>query len=112
MTAFEILLNKFYETIEENEPKNGHPGEQHSSADLFTLIHKFIDTSFIYGHNLKYKSIISDLLEKAANILQNTNHEDWVMVKYKFVENDLHIIRRDRGKAEIATLKMKLDQAF
>ena len=69
---------------------------------------------FIYSFDekQKYKNIISDLLEKAANILQNTNHEDWVMVKYKFVENDLHIIRRDRGKAEIATLKMKLDQAF
>ena len=112
MTAFEILLNKFYETIEHNEPTDSMPSKNIKTKELNKLIKKFIDTSFFHGHNLKYKSVLSDLLNQSAGILQNTNHEDWSRLKFTFIENDLHIIRHDREKTDIANLKMKLDRAF
>jgi len=113
MTAFEILLNKFYETIEQNEPNKYHDhANNRNSSELYKLIRKFIDTSFFHGNNLSYKNALSEILETSANVLQKTNHEDWSKIKYAFVQNDLHIIRRDRRKVDIANLKMKLDNVF
>lgn len=112
MTAFEILLNKFYETIEQNEPKSKEKSGQSNSLELFSLIKKYIDTSFFYGHNLRYRDRLIEITEKSALILQKTNHQDWLTLKYAFEDNDLHFIRRDRGKEELAKLKMKLDSAF
>lgn len=112
MTAFEILLNKFYETIERNEPTVSKSSKKIKTNELNKLIRKFVDTSFFHGHNLKYKNVLSELLNQSAGILQNTNHEDWSKLKFTFIENDLHIIRRDREKTDIANLKMKLDRTF
>ena len=112
MTAFEILLNNFYDSIERNEPKtNRIPGSQNSS-ELFEAIRQFIDTSFSHGQNLSYKKPLSELVEKAASLFQNANHETWSKVKYTFMENDLHIIRRDRNKSDIENLKIRLDHSF
>jgi GTPase SAR1 family protein len=112
MTAFEILLNKLYETIENNEPKNNHFQYETKSSELFKIISNYIETAFSYGELLSYKHILADLIEKSADILQNTTHEEWAKVKYVFIENDLHIIRRDRDKSDIQNLKMRLDQIF
>lgn len=112
MTAFEILLNKFYETIEQNEPQKTNPRRKFKKDELNQLIRKFIDTSFFHGHNLNYKKILSELLDQSAGILQKTDYEDWQKVKVAFIENDLHIIRRDREKTEVANLKMRLDRTF
>ena len=112
MTAFEILLNKFYDTIEQNEPEKSNTSINHKSNELSVVIKKFIDTSFFHGHNLEYKNVLTDMLQQSAGILQETNHEDWSRIRFAFVENDLHIIKRDREKADIANLKMKLDRIF
>ena len=112
MTAFEILLNKYYETIEQNEPKSRQVVANSNSTELFSLIKKFIDTSFFHGNNLTYRDIIVEIIEKSAFILQQANHEEWLRVKYIFEQNELHFIRRDRGKTELANLKMRLDYAF
>ena len=112
MTAFEILLNKFYDTIEENEPEKSQKSVGHKSNELSGIIKKFIDTSFFHGHNLQYQNVLTEMLQQSATILQQTNHEDWSKVRYAFMENDLHIIKRDRERADIANLKMKLDRLF
>ena len=112
MTAFEILLNKFFETIERNEPNNHTLNHHNKTKELFQLIRHFIDTSFLHGDNLSYNNTISELMNKSADLLQKLPHEEWAKVKYVFMENDLHIIRRDRGKADVENLKMRLDQIF
>lgn len=112
MTAFEILLNKFYETIEKNEPKNNSVHHQTKTTELLELIRNYIETSFSYGEHLSYKQKLTDIIEKSAEILQNSSHEEWSKVKYAFMENDLHIIRRDRDKSDIQNLKLRLDQIF
>ena len=112
MTAFEILLNSFYDTIEQNEPSSSKESKPSSSMELISLIRKYIDTSFFHGHNLRYRDKLVEIIEKSALILQQSNHEDWLKLKYAFEQNDLHFIRRDRGKAELAMLKMKLDRTF
>lgn len=112
MTAFEILLNKFFDTIEQNEPEKSHPSNRHKSNELNNLIKKFVDTSFFHGHNLQYKNVLTDILEQSAGILRKSNHEEWSKVRFAFMENDLHIIKRGREKADIANLKMTLDRVF
>jgi len=112
MTAFEILLNNFYDIIEQNEPAESKSSTKNKIAELNQSIKKYIDTSFFHGHNLKYKKILSELRAQSAMILQHTNHEDWSKLKFTFIENDLHIIRRDRGKPDVESLKMKLDRNF
>ena len=77
MTAFEILLNKFYDTIEQNEPDKSGSARENKSNELYNLIKKFIDISFFHGHNLKYKNILTDMLQQSACILQKTNHEEF-----------------------------------
>ena len=66
MTAFEILLNKLYDTIEENEPKSTPQVTQFKSKELFPTIRSFVDISFSHGHKLSYKNILSELIENAA----------------------------------------------
>lgn len=112
MTAFEILLNKFYDTIEQNEPEKSHTSAGYKLNELSGLIKKFIDTSFFHGHNLQYKNLLTDLLQQSAGILQKTNHEDWTRIRFAFMENDLHFIKRNRERADVANLKMKLDRLF
>lgn len=112
MTAFEIFLNKFYDTIEKNEPKTNSWLIHNKSSELTQLIRKFIDTSFSHGQYLSYNYKLSRLIENAGDLLQNTTHEEWLNVKYVFIENDLHIIRRDRNKVDVLNLKMKLDKIF
>jgi len=112
MTAFEILLNKLYDTIEENEPKSTPEVTQFNSKDLFPTIRSFVDISFSHGHKLSYRNILSELIENAANSLQNTTHEEWTKVKFTFIENDLHTIRRDRNQHDVHNLKSILDRTF
>lgn len=114
MTAFEILLNTFYDTIEQNEPEedyNSNDGQEKKN-ELFSLIRKYIDTSFFHGENLRYKNLLSDIKRQTAAMLQGSSHEDWARVKFAFMENELHIIKQGRGKSEVADLKMKLDCIF
>ena len=112
MTAFEILLNKFYDTIEKNEPDTIPSKVQNKANELSQLIRKFIDTSFSHGEYLAYNNKLTELIENAGGLLQNTTHEEWSNVKYVFMENDLHIIRRDRDKVDVQNLKMRLDRIF
>jgi hypothetical protein len=49
--------------------------------------------SFINGHNLSYKQMISELMERGADLLKNSNYEDWAEVKYVFQQNELHYIK-------------------
>ena len=112
MTAFEILLNKFYDTIEQNEPEKSHATNMHTAKELYSLTRKFIDTSFFHGHNLRYKNVLSNLLEQSAGIMRKSNHEEWSRIRFAFLENELHTIKRDRAKEDIANLKMKLDRVF
>lgn len=109
MTAFEILLNKFYDSIESNEPTNQ---DNQSSSELFPTIKQFIDTSFYYGHNLSYSDLISECLEKSENLLKQGSHEQWAYVKYIFVQNELNIIRKDRLHEDVQNLKMNLDNTL
>ena len=46
MTAFEILLNKFYDIIEKNEPSSDIQETNQNHSELNTVIKKFIDASF------------------------------------------------------------------
>ena len=112
MTAFEILLNTFYDSIQRNEPKKTESSGNQNSSELFTAVRLFIDTSFSHGQNLSYSKTLSELLEKTALLFQSSGHDAWAQVKYTFIENDLHIIKYDRSKPEIETLKIKLDNSF
>ena len=95
MTAFEILLNTFYDTIEENEPLTDNRKEPETSRDLFDVIRSFVNVSFDNGHNLSYKRLIDELTLKGANLMRSSTHEDWSRVKMVFLQNDLHILKRD-----------------
>ena len=108
MTAFEILLNKFYDIIEKNEPSSVTQETNQNHSELNTVIKKFIDTSFFHGGNLSYKNAISDLLSTAESSLKKVSHEEWARIKFFFRENDLHIIRRDRAKHEVKNLRLIL----
>ena len=110
MTAFEILLNTFYDTIEQNEPPVSETKNQKSRGELIEVIRNFINTSFFNGHNLSYKSMISELINKGASLLKNSNHEDWARIKYVFQVNDLHVIRKDRNTDDVEQLKLRLEQ--
>ena len=112
MTAFEVLLNKLYDIIEENEPKSTTEVTHFKSKELFPTIRDFIDISFSHGHMLSYKNILAELIENAANLLQNTSHEEWAKVKFVFIENDLHTIKRDRNQHDVHNLKLILDKIF
>jgi hypothetical protein len=112
MTAFEVLLNTFFETIEKNEPHTQGKSNQSLTHELNRVMKDFVHTSFTFGHNLSYKSIISELIETGAKLLKNSNHEEWERVRYIFIENDLHILRRDRNSHDVQNLKMRLEQNF
>lgn len=112
MTAFEILLNKFYDSIENNEPTSAKHTDGQNSSELFSAIKQFIETSFFYGHNLSYRETISDHLKTSEDLLRNANHEHWAYVKYIFMENGLHTIRRDRARHDVQNLKMSLDNTL
>ena len=112
MTAFEIHLNNFYDTLAKNEPKKVINQVEERTSSLSHLMRKYIDTSFAHGGNLNYKNELSELLAKSAIELQNSTPQEWNRLMYLFVKNDLHIIRRDRKKQEVANLKMVLDRVL
>lgn len=112
MTAFEILLNRFYDSIENNEPANVKHKDNQSSTELFSTIKQFIDTSFFHGHNLSYRNMISECLKKSEILLKQSNHEQWAYVQYIFVQNELNTIRRDRAGQDVQNLKMSLDNTL
>ena len=85
MTAFEILLNKLYDSIENNEPVEDERNVEHSPSKLFSAIREFIDVSFFYGNNLSYRNKISDLLVAAENSIRNSGHEEWAHLKFIFL---------------------------
>lgn len=109
MTAFEILLNRFYDSIVKNEPASK---DNQSSSELFSTIKKFIDISFFHGSNLSYQDVISEYLEKSEILLQESSHEDWAYVKYIFVQNELNTLRGDRVHQDVQNLKMSLDNTL
>ena len=112
MTAFEVLLNNFYESIEKSEPSPNRQPSNQNNSELFTIIRQFINISFFHGNNLSYNTVISELIKSAETSLRNSSHEEWSQVKFFFMENDLHIIKRDRAYLEVQNLKMKLDSTF
>ena len=112
MTAIEILLNRLYDTIETNEPAIKEKNIKQNSSELCNAIKEFIDMSFSYGHNLSYKNKISALLNTAELSIKKAGHEEWSQIKFAFMENDLHFIRKDRGKTQVQSLKLRLDQIF
>lgn len=112
MTAFEILLNKFYETIEKNEPiqsEKSHPG---LSFELNKIVKDFVNTTFTNGHNLSHQNVINRLMDESAVLLRNANYEEWARVKTIFQQNDLHVIRRDRNYHDVENLKLRLERMF
>jgi hypothetical protein len=112
MTAFEILLNAFYDTIEKNEPSSTNSHRRNSAGELNEVIRNFINTSFFNGHNLSYKSMLDQMIARCAGLLKSTDHEEWARVKYVFLQNDLHTIRKDRSADDVKKLKMRLDELF
>lgn len=112
MTAFEILLNKLYDSIENNEPVEGDKKVKQNPSNLFSTIREFIDASFFHGNNLSYKNKISDLLLAAEKSIKNSGHEEWTHLKFIFLENELHIIKRDRAYSDVEILKSKLDDVL
>jgi hypothetical protein len=112
MTAFEILLNRFYEIIEENEPKANHNSRQKSSSELNMLIREFVNTSYKNGQNLSYKNQLSRLISQAGYLLKNSSYDEWLQIKYIFQQNDLHILKRGRNKEAILHLKSNLEKIF
>jgi len=110
MTAFEILLNEFYNTILKNEPQQKNDSSPKYSIELKKVIRDYVNISFKNGHNLSYKNNIKELLNKGADLLKSANYEDWMKVKYVFQQNELHFIKRDRKLSEVERLKARLDQ--
>ncbi|NJN28030.1 MAG: hypothetical protein HC819_19695 [Cyclobacteriaceae bacterium] len=112
MTAFEILLNNLYDSIVRNEPKNTSLAHHDSSSELYEALRQYIETSFAHGQNLEYSKMLAELIDRIANLIQSSNHEAWAKVKFAFMENDLHMIRRDRKNSDIASLKRRLEYSF
>ena len=112
MTAFEILLNKLYDSIENNEPPKIKHNDNQNSSELFSCIKQFIDTAFFHGHNLSYQHMILSCLHESEILLQNANHEHWSYVKYIFIENELNTIKKGRVHQDIQNLKMSLDNTL
>ncbi len=112
MTAFEILLHKFYETIEHIEPKGMINYNSGVTSELNRVLKDLVNTSFKNGHDLSYKKSITELMEKGASLLQSANYEDWARVKTVFQQNDLHYIRKDRDINEVQNLKFRLEQSL
>ena len=75
MTAFEILLNAFYDTIEKNEPSSTNSHRRNSAGELNEVIRNFINTSFFNGHNLSYKSMLDQMIARCAGLLKFTELE-------------------------------------
>ena len=112
MTAFEILLNRFYDSIENNEPLTIKHKDSQDSSELFSAIKQFIDTSFFHGHNLSYQDMISEYLKESEILLKQSSHEQWAYVKYIFVQNELNTIKRDRALQDVRKLKLSLDNTL
>ena len=112
MTAFEILLNRFYDTIENSRPNSVSTSYQNSTSELSDLIREYIDTSFNHGSYLSYQPTLTSMVNQTAKMLKETTVEEWEKIRYTFTKNDLHIIRRDRGKEDVIELKSRLDQVF
>ncbi len=109
MTAFEILLNRFYVSIENSEPFNK---DNQTSSELFPTIKEFIDASFYHGHKLSYQDLISEYQTNAETLLSKGSHEQWSYVKYIFMENELNTMKEDREHQDIQNLKMSLDNTL
>jgi len=110
MTAFELLLNRYYEIIEENEPTKrdeSHPG---LTFELNKMVRDFVKISFNSGHDLSQKSLIDRLFEESAILFQNANYDEWARVKTVFQQNGLHLIRRDRKMKDMEKLKVRLER--
>ena len=112
MTAFEILLNKFYDCIVSNEPPAIKQNTNSDSSELFANIKQFIDMSFFHGHKLTQQEAISASLSKSGALLQQADHEDWSYVRYIFMENGLNTIDKDHNSRDIQHLKMNLDNTL
>ncbi len=112
MTAFEILLNSFYDTIEKSEPCMNKRQSVTQSGELNWAIRNYINTSFFNGSNLSYRGMLNKLIEEISILLKNGNHEEWARVKYVFLQNELNILRHDRNKSEVVQLKRHLDALF
>lgn len=112
MTAFEILLNKLYDSIENNEPSSIKQIQKKNSTELFSAVKEFVNLSFFHGRNLSDINMIIDSLNKVEFLLKRANHEQWEHIKFIFIENDLNSIRRDRKQKDVQFLKLTLDQSL
>ncbi len=107
MTAFEIRMAHFYDIIEKSEPKNDQH-DRHSSSELSILVRHYVNTSYSHGHQLSYRSILSELIQKISNLLTGSSYSDWQKLKLTLVQHDLHVVRRDRSKEDVLQLKTRL----
>ena len=112
MTAFEILLHKFYVTIENNEPKVKIIKNSRAAGELKSVLRDLVNITFKNGHNLSYKKTINELMDKGALLLQSASHEDWARVRTVFQQNDLHYIRKDRNMNDVQNLKLRLERSL
>ena len=112
MTAFEVHLNRIYEIIEENEPTHTKETSRQLLTELIENIKRCIDSSYYHGDDLSYRNFLTALLKTAELSLQNASHEDWAMIKYKFLDNDLNLLKKGRKVDELQKLKHSLDKDF
>lgn len=108
MTAFEIVMNCFYDSIETNEPKESDTTNGQNENELFDVVRQLIETAFAHGNNISYTTSIKKLIDKAALMFHNSGHEAWEKVRSAFIENDLNTIKRDRNRDDIENLKTRL----
>ena len=109
MTTFEILLNNFYDSIEKNRPSKANNPSTSITDELSRLVKKYIDTSFSNGDDLDYSNKLSEIQEKSATLLKNSSFDHWSKIRYAFIENDLHIIRKDRNRSDAFSIKTNLE---
>jgi len=107
MTAFEIRMAHFYDIIMESEPKN-EQNDWSTSSELSLLVRHYINTSYSHGHQLSYRSFFSDLTQKISHMLTGSSYSDWEKLKLTLIQNDLHVVKRDRSKEEVMQLKARL----
>lgn len=112
MTAFEIVMNYFFDSIERNEPKEGDTVSGQNANELFEVVRQIIETSFAHGHKISYTTSIKRLIDQAGLLFHHSGHEAWEKVRYAFIENDLNTIKRDRNRNEMENLKTRLIHSF
>lgn len=108
MTAFEIIMNHFFDVIEKSAPQKNQNNRTESASELTRLVRQYIKTSYEHGHQLAYRNMLIDLNNRISDLLTGSTYTEWERLRLALIGNDLHVIRRDRGKEDVAQLKSRL----